>query len=85
MKRLATTTVISTCLACITVTLIFTAIGIGLVPSPYEAGLDARAKLCESLAVQLSMEVQTRQIDLFMALGVVCVGYGGNRIGPEEC
>ena len=68
LKRLRTTILLSTCLACITVTLVFAAIGIGLVPSPHKPSLDARAKLCESLAVQLSMEVQERQIDLFMAL-----------------
>ena len=73
MKRLTTTTLVSTCLTCIMVTLLFTAIGIGLVPRPYETGLDSRAKLCESLAIQLSMEVQEKQIDLFMALAPTIV------------
>lgn len=71
--RLSTTTHISSSLVCITVTILFAGMGMGLVPSPHSTSLEARAKLCESLAIQLSMEVQEKQTDLFMALAPTIV------------
>ena len=71
MKRLATTTHISISLVCITATLLFTAIGMGLIRNSYKAQLEARAKLCESLAIQFCVGTQKKQIDMFKALAPI--------------
>ena len=71
--RLSTTTHISSSLVCITVTILFAGMGMGLVPSTHSTSLEARAKLCESLAIQLSMEVQEKQTNLFMTLAPTIV------------
>ena len=73
MKRLASTTHISISLVCITATILFTAIGLGLIRNSYRAQLEARAKLCESLAIQFCIGTQKEQTRLFKALAPVIV------------
>lgn len=52
MKRFTTTIHINFTLTCILVTMLFMAIGIGLVPSKVKMNIENRQKLCENLAVQ---------------------------------
>jgi len=73
LKRLDTKTHISIGLVGITMTILFTAIGLGLIRSSYSTHLEARAKLCESLAIQFCMDSQKKQIRMFKALAPIIV------------
>ena len=58
---------------CISASVLFTAVCIGLVPNSYKTELDARAKLCESLAIQFCVGTQEKQIDIFNAFAPIIV------------
>ena len=58
---------------CISASVLFTAVCIGLVPNSYKTELDARAKLCESLAIQFCVGTQEKQIDIFNAFAPMIV------------
>ncbi|MBW8014643.1 MAG: PAS domain-containing protein [Planctomycetes bacterium] len=52
MKKFTTTVHINFTLTCLLVTMLFMAIGIGLVPSKVRMNIENRQKLCENLAIQ---------------------------------
>ncbi|MHC5158009.1 MAG: hypothetical protein ACYSOZ_07950, partial [Planctomycetota bacterium] len=52
MKKITTTTHINITLTCVLVTMLFLAIGIGLVPSKVRMNIESRQKLCQNLAIQ---------------------------------
>jgi PAS domain S-box-containing protein len=54
-------------------TLLFLAMGIGLLPNPLRIRLDARAKICESLAIQLCTVPQDQIENLFRTMGPIIV------------
>lgn len=73
MKRISAITHINISLVCIMVTLLFLAMGIGLVPNKLKTRLNARAKICENLAVQLCSVPEERLIYTFETIAPMLV------------
>lgn len=62
MKPVSTTVRLSFGLASITMTIMFLALQIGLVPDPLRPLLEGRARLCESIAIQFTAAARYNQI-----------------------
>ena len=73
MKRFTAITHISISLTGFMATLLFLAMGIGLLPSRLRTRLDARASICEGLAIQLCTVPQDQIDDLFSTMGPIMV------------
>ena len=72
-KSFSTTTRLSIGLASITMTILFLAQLIGLVPDLIRPQLESRAKLCESLAIQFSLAAQNDQLKIIQAAAPLIV------------
>ncbi len=72
-RGLTVTIRVSLGLACITLSAFLAAVWIGLVPNPYKAALEARARLCETLAVQLCTSPPQELVAVFDTLAPLVV------------
>jgi len=73
MKKLKTGTYIALSLASIMATLLFCAAGLGLLPNSYQTALETRARLCETLALQICTQEQQEQTATFEQLAPMLV------------
>src|SRR5947208_1178557 len=62
MKRLSASTHVSIGVTLLTLSLIFAAEGLGLIPSTSQATISGRKQLCESLAIQCSLAAQDANV-----------------------